>query len=118
MKRIFLTIVLCLLTASAHAGLKVIGSGDNRQFDPSGFPPEMKSSYKLMQTKCTKCHTMERIVTAVQTGTSPTTLLEFNKKTAKDHCTKMSRKPNANISQQDAAAITDLLYYLIDEAAR
>jgi hypothetical protein len=119
MKQIFLTVILCLIcTASAHAALKVIGSGDNKQLDSAGFPPEMKSSYQLMQTKCTSCHTLERIVSALQTGIAPTTLLEFNKKTAKDHCMKMARKPQANISQQDAQTIIDLLYYLIDEAAK
>ena len=30
----------------------------------------------------------------------------------------MMRKPNANISQQDAKTITELLYYLIDESAK
>ena len=119
MKQIFFTLFLCLLcTASAHAALKVIGGGDNKQLDPAGFPPVMKSSYQLMQTKCTSCHTLDRVVSALQTGIAPTTLLEFNKKTAKDHCMKMARKPHANISQQDAKTITELLYYLIDEAAK
>jgi hypothetical protein len=119
MKQIFLTMILCLLfTASSHAALKVIGSGNTRQLDPTGFPPEMKSAYQLMQKKCTYCHTMERVVIALQTGIAPTTLLEFNKKTARDHCVKMVRKPNSNISQQDAKIIVDLLYYLIDESAK
>jgi hypothetical protein len=119
MKRIFLAILFCLsVTASGHAALKVIGSGDTKQLDPSAFSPAMKSSYQLMKTKCTACHTLERVVIALQTGVAPTTLLEFNKKTAKAHCDKMARKPNANISQQDAKTIVSLLYYLIDEAAK
>jgi hypothetical protein len=110
---------LCLLiTASAHAALKVVGSNDSKQLDSAGFPPAMKSAYQLMQNKCTSCHTLERVVVALQTGIAPTTLLEFNKKTAKAHCDKMARKPNANITPQDAKTITTLLYYLIDEAAR
>jgi len=119
MKRIFFTMIFCLLfAASSHAALKVIGSGDKLQLDASRFPPAMKSAYQLMQKKCTSCHTLERVVIALQTGITPTTLLEFNKKTAKDHCDKMIRKPNANISQQDAKTVTELLYYLIDESAK
>ena len=119
MKHILFTIIFCLqFTVSSHAALKVIGSGDKLQLDASRFPPSMKSAYQLMQKKCTSCHTMERVVIALQTGMTPTTLLEFNKKTAKGHCDKMVRKPNANISQQDAKTITELLYYLIDESAK
>ncbi|HXC92791.1 MAG TPA: cytochrome C [Geobacteraceae bacterium] len=119
MKHILFTMIFCLLFAvSSHAALKVIGSGDKMQLDASRFPPAMKSAYQLMQKKCTSCHTSERVVIALQTGVAPTTLLEFNKKTAKDHCDKMMRKPNANISQQDAKTITELLYYLIDESAK
>ena len=119
MKHISLAMIFCLLFASSsHAALKAIGSGDKMQLDASRFPPAMKSAYQLMQKKCTGCHTMERVVIALQTGIAPTTLLEFNKKTAKDHCDKMMRKPNSNISQQDAKSITELLYYLIDESAK
>jgi len=119
MKHILFTMIFCLLfAASSHAALKVIGSGDKMQLDASRFPPVMKSAYQLMQNKCTSCHTLERVVIALQTGVAPTTLLEFNKKTAKDHCNKMMRKPNANITQQDAKMITELLYYLIDESAK
>jgi nitrate reductase cytochrome c-type subunit len=78
----------------------------------------MQSAYKLMQIKCTECHSLERVVSALQTGIAPTTFLEFNKKTAKDHTIKMVRKPNSKISQPDAKTITDLLYFLIDEAAK
>lgn len=119
MKHIVLTLSLCLLfAASAQAALKVIGSNDSKQLDSSGFPPAMKSAYQLMQKKCTSCHTLERVVIALQTGVAPTTLLEFNKQTAKAHCDKMMRKSGANITAQDARSITALLYYLIDEAAK
>jgi hypothetical protein len=119
MKHIIFTIIFCLqFTGSSFAALKVTGSGDKLQLDASRFPQSMKSAYQLMQKKCTSCHTLERVVIALQTGMTPTTMLEFNKKTAKAHCDKMVRKPNADISQQDAKTITELLYYLIDESAK
>jgi hypothetical protein len=119
MKRNYLIPVLWLLfTVSAHASLKVIASGESRQLDPSGIPPEMKSAYQLMQTKCIKCHSMERVVIALQTGIAPISGLEFNKHAAKVYGSKMMHKPDANISKQQVKTIVDLLCYLIDESAK
>jgi hypothetical protein len=107
-----------LLSAPSHAGLRVIGKGADVQFDPSGFPPDMKAAYQLMKVKCIKCHTLERAVIAVQTGVAPITGTPFNQNATRAYGIKMMRKPDANINSQEAKTIVGLLNYMLDQAAK
>lgn len=119
MKRLYIALMLSLLTyATSHAALKVTGSGERLQLDPSGFPPHMQTAYQLMQAKCVKCHTLDRAVIALKTGIAPISGMEFDKKSAKAYGVKMMRKPDAGISAQEAKTIVNLLAYLIDESAK
>jgi hypothetical protein len=119
MKKLALVLLFSVLfCATSHAGLKVIGKGDNLQFDPTGFPPDMKAAYQLMKVKCVKCHTLERAVIAVQTGVAPITGTPFNQSATRAYGIKMMRKPDANITRQEAKTIVGLLNYLLDESSK
>ncbi len=119
MKRIMAFLAVSLMFATpSFAALRVVGSGDNMRFDPSGFPPHMKSAYDIMKVRCVKCHTLERTVVAVTTGIAPITGQPFDRRATKAYGIKMLRKPDSNMSKQEVKVVVELLNYLLDEAAR
>ncbi|RMG93847.1 MAG: cytochrome C, partial [Candidatus Dadabacteria bacterium] len=111
-----------LVPTAALAGLVVLGEGDARRFDPSGFPPDMQKRYALMEQKCNNpaqgCHALGRVVEAVTTGVAPVSGSTFDKKAAKMYGIKMMRKPDSGIDKADAKELVKLLYFLLDEAKR
>lgn len=115
-KTVILLGLLCLVTTAAHAGLKVIGKGDNMRLDPSAFPPAMKANYEIMRVRCVKCHTLERTIVAIQTGIAPISGQLFDRNATKAYGIKMLRKPDSNMSKQEVKATVDLMNYLLKEA--
>lgn len=111
---LFLAATFLFGTVPAFAQLKVLGSGDNIALDVSGFPPKMKQAYSLMSQKCTRCHTMERIIVSVQSGVCPITKMEFSKETIRNLVTRMYLKPESGLSRRDALTVAHFLNYLID----
>ena len=119
MKKLLLTLLLVSLSATAaHAGLKVIGKGDNMRLDPSSFPPNMKANYEVVRVKCVKCHTLERTIVAIQTGVAPISGQPFDRNATKAYGVKMLRKPDSNMSKPEVKAAVDLLNYLLAETER
>lgn len=119
MRRVLPVILfLCLIATSAQASLKVLGKGDNMRFDPSAFPPAMKSAYEIMKVRCIKCHTLERTVVAITTGIAPISGQPFDRKATKAYGVKMLRKPDSNMNRQEIKATVDLMNFMLDEAAR
>jgi hypothetical protein len=104
--------------AISEAGVKVTGRGDKMNFSADGIPGALLPSFKLMQVKCIKCHTMERTVIAIKTGRAPITGQPFNKQAVKAYAIKMLRKPNSDMNKQEIRNVVVVLNYLIDENAR
>ena len=116
MKKTGIALVFALLVSSfAYAEVRVIVQGDTVSIDPSGFPPQMRAGYDLMMEKCNKCHTIERIVAAVQTGICPITKSSFTKATTRSVVTRMYLKPEANMTKSEARTIVLFLNYLLDQ---
>lgn len=111
-------VALLLSATIAHAGVKVIGTGDKMDFDTTGFPPEMATGYKLMQAKCKKCHSMERTVVAVQTGLGPISNDIFDKSSTEAYGIKMLRKADADMNKEEVKTIIAVLNYLLDQASK
>ena len=67
-------------------------------------PPDKPSQKELFETKCQKCHSLERIEEA-----------HLTRDTAKEIVERMRKKPGADISPADAEAIYQYLgdYFLI-----
>ncbi len=116
MKKTGIILVFALLcSVIAHAQLKVIARGNAVTIDTSGFPPTMRAAYSLMAQKCSRCHTLERIIVAVQSGVCPLSKTRFTKKTSESIVVRMYLKPESNITKKEAKTILDLLHYLLDE---
>jgi hypothetical protein len=119
MRYLFLIGALSLMLSSpCYAGLKTVGSGGDIRLDPAGFPAAMKARYEIMKVKCVKCHSMERVIIALQTGIAPISGQLFDRSATKAYGIKMMRKPDANMSKEETQAVVELLNYLLDEATR
>ncbi|MBI5014601.1 MAG: cytochrome C [Deltaproteobacteria bacterium] len=115
-------VLFCVGATAAFGGLKVLGTGEQKRLDPSGFPPDMKESYALMEIKCANtsnnCHGVGRAVEAIVTGIAPNSKTPFDKEAAKQYGVKMMRKPDSGVNKQEAKTLVQLMYYLIDEARK
>jgi cytochrome c2 len=109
-----ISVIFILWALPGHAAVKTIGQGESLQFDPSGFPPDMKAAYAVMQIKCTQCHSLQR--TAVTTGVGPISGRPFDHAAASAYGQKMLRKQNARMSREEVKVVVDLLNYLLDSA--
>lgn len=121
--RILCFVVALLITittfSTADARIKVTGSGEQMNFDPESIPANFKASYDIMNQVCTNCHTMKKIVIAVQTGKGPDTKQTFDKQAAKAYCIKMLRKKDKVLmTKSDIKNVYQLLNYLLDENAK
>ena len=114
-KTLSFLLLFCMVATSAHAGLKVVGKGDNMRYDPSSFPPVMKANYEIMKVKCIKCHTLERTVVAIQTGVAPISGQPFDRNATKAYGVKMLRKPDSNMSKKEVKATVELMNWLLDQ---
>jgi len=117
MKRILLFAALMTLTVAmgAEARVKVKGRGANMNFDPASLPPQSQATFEMMTKKCSKCHTMERTVVAIQTGRAPITGQIFDRQAIKAYGIKMLRKPNSDMNKQDIRDVVILLNYILEE---
>ena len=116
MKIISIALAFALLVGTAaFAEVRVIVQGDTVSIDPSEFPPQMRAGYDLMMEKCNKCHTIERIVAAVQTGICPLSKTSFSKTSTRSVVTRMYLKPESNMTKSDARTIVLFLNYLLDQ---
>ena len=117
MKRILLFAALITLVTAmgAEARVKVKGRGANMNFDPTSLPPQYQATFEMMTKKCTKCHTMERTVVAIQTGRAPITGQIFDRQAIKAYGIKMLRKPNSDMNKQDIRDVVILLNFIMEE---
>jgi len=121
MKRlVVLSVICCLMTSQAFASLKFSGSGSDRQINTGSFPPQMKANYDLMSSKCTKCHSLERLVVSYKTGIAPISNQSFDLEHLQTDLNNMVRKSNSRkfpISKEESQAIFAVLKYMLDESA-
>ena len=117
MKRIFLLTALIILavSAAADARIKVKGRGAAMNFDAASIPPQYQATFEMMTKKCSKCHTMERAVVAIQTGRAPITGQIFDRQAIKAYGIKMLRKPNSDMNKQDIRDVVVLMNYIMEE---
>jgi uncharacterized membrane protein len=117
MKRIFLLTALITLTiaAAAEARIKVKGRGAAMNFDMASIPAQYQATFDMMTKKCSKCHTMERTVVAVQTGRAPITGQIFDRQAIKAYGIKMLRKPNSDMNKQEIRDVVVLLNFIMEE---
>jgi hypothetical protein len=118
-KLLILTALIALVISSpADARIKVKGRGAAMNFDPASIPEQYQASFELMSRKCIKCHSMERVVIAIQTGRAPITSQLFDRSSVMAYGIKMMRKPNSDINKKEIKDIVMLLNFLIEENAK
>jgi hypothetical protein len=98
MKRLMLTIIFSMFLLFLTVLPKAIAQAKG---EPSKDDPHKKL---LLETKCQKCHSMERIKDA-----------HLTKEKAKEIVEKMRKKEGANISKDEATQIYEYLgeYFLV-----
>ena len=114
----FVMILSLFAVSTAEARVKVTGRGEKMNFSADGIPEMLRESFDLMQTKCIKCHTMERTVISIQTGRAPITGQPFNKQAVKAYGIKMLRKPNSDMNKKEIRDVVVLLNYLLEENSK
>ncbi len=120
MKTVFMALCILALFLSnpAYARVKTAGNGDSLNFDVETIPPDLRQTFNTMNKKCTQCHSMEMVVTAVLTGVCPETKQPFDRQTVKAYGIRMIHKKNADISKKEMRDIVVLLNRLLDEQAK
>jgi DNA-binding NtrC family response regulator len=86
-----------------------------RQYDPSSFPPAKKLGYKIMKSQCTKCHSLDRVVQAIQTGIAPYSWQPFDQDSAKTYDKRVVKNANSSMAKEEVNSVIDLLQWLISE---
>jgi hypothetical protein len=118
LRLVVIPVIFILVTFPCHAAVKTIGKGEGMRLDTAGFPPDMKSAYVIMQTKCTRCHSMERTLMAVTSGVAPISGRPFDRVATNAYGQKMLRKQNAQMNSDEVKAVVDLLNYLLDNMSQ
>lgn len=113
MRRAVVVAGVLLLGTVAYAEVSVIGGKGFREFDPSGFPPGKKLSYKTMKARCTKCHNLDRVVQAIQSGIAPISWQPFDQNSAASYGARLMQKANKDMSDEEVRSVVDLMQWLI-----
>lgn len=112
MTKVLLLVGLCCLFASVvHAGVPVIITEGDIRLDVARFPSHLREQVELVNTKCTKCHSLTRIVQAIDTGRTDSGAL-FDKNYVRSMIIKKKRNPAANFTAEEVKAIMQLLDYM------
>ena len=104
---LLLIIVACVTISAAQ-------SQEQHAIDPAALPIVMKEPYDTLTMKCVKCHGMDRILKAIDTGVSPISGAPFDKERITEHLISLVRKNDANITKDDAKEVLKIVGYLID----
>lgn len=117
MKKLLAALFLVSIAANAaHAELKIIRSGGSLSLDPSSFPADMKGNYEIFRVKCAQCHTLERAITAIQTGVAPISGRPFDSNVIRTHAVKILR--SAVMTRAEVQSVIELLNFLLAEKNR
>lgn len=92
---------LLALAAPLAIALGVLACGSAPDtIDVSGYPPAMQANYTVFETRCSRCHGLERPINArVAEGGWDT------------YVRRMARHPGAGIDERDQRAIVAFLEY-------
>jgi len=117
MKKILVSLLLATVVANtAHAGITVIGKGEDMRLDTARFPAEMKANYEIFRVRCAECHTLERTIVALLSGVMPASGKPFNKVSIKGYMVKMLR--SSDMTKAEVKASLDLMNFLLIEKDR
>lgn len=99
------------LPSSGSADLQTVGKARKQRLVKDQFAAEQQAAFEIFAKRCTKCHAMSRPIAALNTGITPVSGGDFNKKGIKKYVVKMMRKPNSGIDRKDAKTIIKFLLH-------
>lgn len=106
-----------LFTPPAHAGVPVTVTEGDIRLDASRFLPSLREQVELVNARCTTCHSLARVVEAIDTGRT-TTGAPFDRYYIKSLIIKKKRNPAASFTAEEAKAIMQLFAYIQDNPAQ
>ncbi|MBC7793563.1 MAG: cytochrome C [Clostridia bacterium] len=110
--------MVMLYAGRARAELRVVGEGKARVIDARQFAEDERAGYETFKVRCTKCHEMNRPITAILTGVTPVSGSKFDANEVKRYVVKMMRKPNSGISREDAKEVLGFLRRALELAGQ
>jgi hypothetical protein len=114
MKYILVGILLLLPVAVCAQTLPVVAKNGKVAFDESRFPAKLKAGVAILNTKCESCHSLERVFNALETGYTISGL-SFKRSDVKQFVIKKMRRPDVNLSTQQAAELLKALQYMLEQ---
>jgi len=85
-------------------------------FDESRFPAGMKAGVAILNNKCESCHSLGRVVSAIEEGHTISGL-PFTRSGVRQFVIRKMRRPDVNLSTQEAAELLKVLQYLSDQTS-
>ena len=85
--------------------------------NPASIPDHLKPNWAIMKKKCTKCHGLDRPITSLQTGRTPSGMT-FEKSAIKAYGIKMLKKPDSDMNPAEVKSVIELLNWLHEDAAK
>lgn len=120
-KLVLSVLMLALSFSHSHADL-LVAKGDNQRFDRSRIPLGMRSKYDVFKTKCSGCHSLERVVASYKSGVLPLSGAPFDLQAMKGIIISMMQKSlrgnprNGQISRDEAKDSMSVMSFLLDES--
>jgi hypothetical protein len=96
--------------------VKVVGNGNDVEFDPRTIPADMQKGYLAMQMFCESCHGQERMISTLRTGISPVTKHPYGEAEFNDKIIKIMRSPKSTLDRNNAKTLTEFFHFLITKA--
>lgn len=103
-------------TAGKPVVVKILGSGNDLEFDPRTIPAELQQGYLTMKMYCVHCHGQERMITTLRTGISPVTKHPYGEAEFRDKIIKIMRSPKSQLDANHAKTLTEFFHYLLTKA--
>jgi hypothetical protein len=117
MKSLLLIFILLLpVSVCAQSNLQLISQCGRDVLDAERYPANVQAGIDVLNSKCYICHSLSRLTNALETGRTESGE-SFGKSDIKSFVIKKMRRPDVNISKQEASEIMKVLEYILNEGS-
>lgn len=116
--------LLVSICAPALAATPVVSGGSGTHFDKSRIPQSLRKDYEVFESRCSQCHTLERIAVSYENGVTPIFNRPLDAELIKNLIVTMMRKCSAQkvkgreITKDEAKSILTVMKYILEESVR
>lgn len=100
----------------AQSNLQLISQCGRDILDAEKFPAKVQAGIEVLNSKCYICHSLSRLTNALETGRTESGA-SFGKSDIKSFVIKKMRRPDVNISKQQASEILKVIEYILNEGS-